>query len=431
MSSGDRGQPVPVSLADMAQFYKELGLIVSPPPLSMVGKVSYFASASPDTTLVLVTISLPNRALTFSREGERYRAPYEVRLRINAGARETASLDALEVVRVGTFKEINRSDESVIFQHFFRIAPGAYSMSVALRDVGGSRNTSQEASLVVPRLRAGAFSSPLLTYESSFRTNLDSVPRLLASPRSTAVFGRDSIAAVFIEAYGSGDRIPITYRVINDGQATVLRDSTFLQRHGNLFAGVVNVPISPVGLGIARLVFSRPGSADTASLPIFVSFGEDIPIMSFENMIEYLRFFAASWRLKGLRDAPAAARASAWASFLRDTDPVPETAINEDLEAYFARIQLANVQFANDRNPGWLSDRGMVFVALGEPNQTYDRTISQPVTNTQMSQTSHVQIWDYPQYHTQLVFYEDVSRWRLTRASENEFWLVTNKKLAH
>ncbi len=430
-SSGDRGQPIPVSLADMSQFYRELGLIVSPPPLSIVGKVSYFASPSPDTTLVLVTISLPNRALTFSREGDRYRAPYEVRLRISAGGVEAASLDALEVVRVGTFKEINRSDESVIFQHFFRIAPGMYSLSVALRDVGGSRNTSQEASLVVPRLRGGAFSSPLLTYESSFRASLDSMPRILASPRSTAVFGRDSLAAVFIEAYGSGDRLPITYRVINDAQAAVLRDSTFLQRHGNLFAGVVNVPISPVGLGLARLVFARAGSADTASLPIFVSFGEDIPIMSFENMIEYLRFYAAPWRLKTLRDALAAKRASAWAAFLRDTDPVPETAINEDLEAYFARIQVANVQFANDRNPGWLSDRGMVFVALGEPNQTYERTIPQAVTNTQIGQTSHVQVWDYPQYHTQLVFYEDVTRWRLTRASENQFWLVTNRKLAH
>src|SRR5215212_4673175 len=72
----DVGEQTP----DISELYRQIGLIAAPNPVAFVGKISAFASKSPDTTLLLVSISLPNRALTFSREGDRYRAPYEVNL---------------------------------------------------------------------------------------------------------------------------------------------------------------------------------------------------------------------------------------------------------------------------------------------------------------------------------------------------------------
>ena len=425
----DRGLPVPVTETNANELYKQMGLLAAAPPVSLVGKTAFYATRSADTTLTLVSISLPNRALTFAREGDRYSAPYEVHLRITRGDAEVASLNALEVVRVGTFKEVNRSDESVIFQHFFRLAPGNYSLSLVLRDVGGSRMTTQNADIVVPRIPPTGFSTPLLTYEVTPRSHLDSTPKLLASPRSTAVFGRDSLVAVFLEAYG-GKSASIKYAVTNEAQERVFSDSTALPRTGALFSGTVQIPISSVGLGITKLTFVRSGTSDTASIPIFVSFGEDIPIMSFANMVKYLRFFAPESRLKPLRDASPAQRASLWAAFLRDTDPVPETPVNEALESYFARIRQANVQFARDGNPGWLSDRGMVFVSLGEPTLITERTVNGG-TVTQMGGGTRLQIWTYQQYHTELVFYEDIGHWKLTRASENEFWAVNARRLAH
>ena len=54
----------------MSELYRQIGLIAAPGPVAFVGNTSAFASSSPDTTLLLVSISLPNRALTFTREGE-------------------------------------------------------------------------------------------------------------------------------------------------------------------------------------------------------------------------------------------------------------------------------------------------------------------------------------------------------------------------
>jgi len=396
--------------------------------LSFVGKVSAFASRSPDTTLVLASISIPNRALTFTREGDRYRAPYEVKLALNRGDTQAAAVDVMEIVRVGSFREINRTDESVIFQHYFHVPPGSYTLSATVRDVGGSRSAAQQGAVVVPAFAAGRLSSPVLVYEASGRSTLDSAPKLLASPRSSAVFGRDSTVSIYVEAYGQGTRLPVDYVVRNENGVQLWRDSTYLARSGGLFSGVVSVPISTVGIGIGTVTFKRRDAADSTSAPMFVSFGEDIPLMSFEDMLNYLRFFASPSRLNRLRGAPPEQRATLWAEFLRATDPVPETTINEELESYFVRIQQANTQFRMDRNPGWLSDRGMVFVTLGEPDQIAERNINATLSTTQMGSTARLQIWEYRQYSTQLVFYEDTGRWRLTRPSETEFLSLTTRR---
>jgi GWxTD domain-containing protein len=216
-------------------------------------------------------------------------------------------------------------------------------------------------------------------------------------------------------------RLPVDFVVRNDKGTQLWRDSTALARRGALFSGVVSVPISTVGVGVAQVSFTRRDASDTVKAPLFVSFGEDIPLMSFEDMLGYLRFFARSARLNALRSAPPEKRATMWAEFLRATDPIPETAINEDMQAYFGRIQVANVQFRTDRNPGWLSDRGMVFVALGEPDQIFERNVNQAYSTTQMTSTTRLQIWQYRQYNSQLVFFDENGRWRLSRPSESEF----------
>jgi GWxTD domain-containing protein len=414
--------------SDVSELYRQIGLLAAPSPLAFVGKISAFASSSPDTTLVLASISVPNRALTFTREGDRYRAPYEVKLTITRGDVEAANVDVMEIVRVGSFREINRTDESVIFQHYFHIPPGVYTLSAMVRDIGGSRNATQQATIRIPILSTGRFSTPLLVYEATGRSVLDSLPRLLASPRSSAVFGRDSTVAIYVEAYGLGTRLPVDFVVRNDKGTQLWRDSATLSRRGSLFNGVVNVPISTVGVGIAQVSFTRRDSPDSAKAPLFVSFGEDIPLMSFEDMLGYLRFFATPFQLSQLRTAPLERRATVWAQFLRATDPIPETATNEEMQNYFGRIQQANAEFRADRNPGWLSDRGMVFVSLGEPDQILERNVNAAMSTTQVGSTTRLQVWQYRKYSSQLVFYEETGRWRLTRPSEAEFLSLNARK---
>jgi GWxTD domain-containing protein len=420
---------------DPTAVYHQMGLIATGSPLSFVGKIAYFATPSVDTTMLLASVSIPNRALSFVREGDSYKAPYEVHLVLTQGGTQVAAVNNMEIVRVPTFKEINRTDESVIFQHYFRIRPGSYNISFQVRDAGSARSTTQEGLITVPALRSGLLSTPVIVYEAAPRMFLDSLPRILASPRSSVVFGQDSTVAVYLEGYGAQPRLLVSFVVQNDRGAVTWRDTVVLQKHGSLLSGLVSIPISRVGIGIANVTFTRGDATDTVRTPVFVSFGDDIPLLSYDEMIVQLRYYAAPERIRALREAPAERRGTVWAEFLRSTDPVPATAEHEGLNAYFTRLLQANIRFREEAGgrSGWLSDRGKVFVSLGEPDQIFEQTTNVPLSSTSVSQRGRVQYWDYGQYRIRLIFYDETGtgRWRLTPASEADFQAVNARLLVH
>jgi GWxTD domain-containing protein len=420
---------------DPSSIYNQMGLIATSAPLSYVGKIAYFAASSPDTTLVLASVSIPNRVLSFVRDGDTYRAPYEIRLKLSQGATEIKTVDALEIVRVATFKEVNRTDESVIFQNFFRVPPGDYTISFLVRDAGSNRSATQEGAITVPSLKAGHLSTPVLVYQASQRSTLDSVPRILASPRSSAVFGQDSTVSVYIEAYGQQTRLPVSFVVQNDKGSVLWRDTAVLERKGGLLSRAVNIPISRVGIGIANVTFTRADATDTVRTPVFVSFGNDIPLLSYDELLTQLRYYVSPERLKALRDVAVEQRGAAWAAFLRSSDPAPATPEHEGLQTYFARLQQAGMRFRDDGGgrTGFLSDRARVYVVLGEPDQLYEQNTNGSITQSSIGQRGRLQYWDYGQYRLRLVFYDDTGtgRWRLTPISETDFANVNARLLIH
>jgi GWxTD domain-containing protein len=436
----------PTAAFDPSRIYAAMGLIAAPEPIPFVASVSFLAGSTPDTTLAVVTLSLPNRALTFAREGERYRAAYEARLDVKQGLQTARHVEAPQVVRVATFKETTRDDESIIFQQILSLAPGQYGLDIAVRDAGSARSATAGSILSVPRLGPGAVSTPIAVFEATPRTRTDSLPSLVTSPRATAAFGRDSVIPIYLEAYGAppsavadggGDvaRVPVTLTVRSDRGGTLWSDTATLPRRStttpaaaanraSLYSGVVNVPVSRVGVGVASLVARRTavgpgagGASDSARTPIFVSFGDELPVTTFEEMLSYLRFFTTPERIRALRDTAPEHRAAAWAAFLHETDPNSGTPQNEAIRDYFTRIRQANARFRDEGGAGWLSDRGMVYVTLGDPDQVYEQAAND------VSQRGRAQIWEYREYNAQLIFVDQTGfgRWRLTSSSAAEF----------
>ena len=412
--SARRDTPPP---PDPVGTFRRMGLIAQGGEFPLTGRVGYLASAHPDTTFVVLTLALPSRALTFTHGGDRYRGGYEVRAVVRRGADSTAGIQAHELVVVPTFRETSRNDESILFQQVLRLGPGSYQLLLRLRDDGSERTAADTMALVVPRLSAGTLGTPLPYYQMVVRGARGDVPRLLVTPRGVVTFGRDSVLPVYVEGYGSGE-IPVRAVVRGEGGVTLWRDSARLEPHDDgLATAVLQLPVAALGIGAVELEVSRDGGAMPVRSPLLVTFGEDLPAASFDDMLSYLRFFAAPARLERLRRAPADQRGTLWAEFLASTDPDPSLAGNQALQQYFARIQVANQRYRDEAGPGWLSDRGMVFVALGDPEQILEPN---PLSGTSRNRA---QLWIYRDQQLQLEF-RDVTgfdRWQLVPSGEVAF----------
>ena len=409
---------------DVVALYRRMGLLAEAGETPFVGSLSFFAGPSDDSTSIVVTISLANRVLRFRSEGDRWRASYDVAIEVRSGTTVVQELRTREVVRVLAFRETTRDDESVLFKQVVNLTPGTYDVRLTVRDESATRGSAVEATIGVPRFADGSVSSPVPVYEARPREQLGAPPDIVPTPRSTAVFGRDSMMMVYAEGYGDGPSMPVRVTVRSDESSNVLwTDSLELARHGDHFSSTFTIPIARLGVGVMTLGLNRPGSADTVRIPVFVAFGEDLPVATFTQMLDYLRYYVSSQRLQAMRDAPPEARAGLWAAFLRDTDPVPQTPPHEGLRDYFSRIAQANVRFREEGQAGWLTDRGRVMVALGQPDQIYEPTMSD------IGQRGRSLIWEYRDHRLQVVFVDQTGfgRWRMTLPSESEFEAVVRR----
>jgi GWxTD domain-containing protein len=435
---------------DPAETYRRAGFLTTSGPVSFVGNVRFLAGPTVDSVLAIVAVSLPSRSLTFTREGERYRATYEVAFNLlqkgKAAARTAGQFRARETVRVSSLRETTRDEESVIFQQLVVVPPGSYTAALTVRDLGSNRAGTAEGSVTVPRFSGtvgatgvavggtgfAGLAAPVTVHAATPRASRTMFPDLVVNARSTVIFGRDSIVRIYFEWYDAGPLTPrarsplVQFSIRSDDGRELYTDSVVASAwgaDGQVAAATARVPVAKVGLGRRRISAWRMSGTDTISAPIFVSPADDLAAVSFEELLGYLRYFATMGRLRTLSDTVPEARAGAWGAFLRATDSSPATPEHEGLREYFSRLAVANARFRGENVPGWLSDRGMVYSTLGEPDR-----IVEPQAGEGRSR-DHTQVWEYTQHRLRLAFVEQegVRRWRLTPSSEAEFQTVAER----
>ncbi len=394
--------------------------------MPFVGNVAFMATPAGDSTHVVVALTIANGNLTFGRETDRFRAGYTVSITLRNGAETVKQIEAHESVVVASFKEVSRLDESVIFQELLTVKPGRYNLNVNVRDDGSSKNGSDDVTLLIPVLGAGSLSTPITFARVTQRATLDSLPRVVSNPAATATFGRDSLIGLYVEAYGASmeARLPLNIAARTETGRMLFTDTTSIPRRRDLFSGVVYIPIARTGIGPVVVSVWMPGTTDTTKAPIFVGFGDDLPVATYDEMINYLKWFALPARLKPLRDTAPEFRAAAWASFVKENAAL--TNGGETLRDYFQRLNEANTRFREEGIPGWMTDRGKVLLGLGEPDQVYEQGATDPTSRLRS------QIWEYRNIQQQLVFTEqqEFGHWRLTNSSAIAFDTAWRRRLS-
>ncbi len=94
-----------------------------------------------------------------------------------------------------------------------------------------------------------------------------------------------------------------------------------------------------------------------------------------KEFLSVVRYIISPEERKTFLNLPPSERKNFIEEFWRRRDPVPETEVNEFKEEYFLRIKQANRLFSEGGRPGWLTDRGRIWVTLGPPDhrETYPR----------------------------------------------------------
>lgn len=412
---GDGQQPVSETLTDLFDtyaFFQRIGRLSASGALPFVGDVA-FAGGPNDSTVAIVGLSLQNRALGFQREGDGFVARYSVALTLApADGRTPLILRRDEAVRVASFVETQRADESVLFQQSFHIPPGEYTITASLRDPATGASSEASRSVTAPRFGAGSTTAPLLIYQVRGRSQLSDTLSLVLNPRGSVLYGGDTLL-IYVEGYEFTGQTQVPVELQDDRDSVVFRDSLSFRGGSPVEGHVLKFRPDSVALGALRLTVGQGTSAKSTTA--LVSFSNSWIVTNYVEMTELLRYFGEDVMLDSIRNATDEARPSLWARFWRETDPDKTTPENEALNDYFTRLTIANRRYRTEGVPGWRTDRGEVFISLGEPDETFENSPGQL--------GGRILVWNYVNLRLQLYFVDESSfgRYRLEPSSRSDF----------
>jgi GWxTD domain-containing protein len=417
---GSPGAPTPADqltkVVNPTAFYQRLGRLAAADPLPFVGSVA-FAEGPGDSVITVLGLSLENRALTFQRDGNVFVARYRVAISFQREGARAVELSRDEIVRVSTFQETLRAEESVLFQQILRLTPGTYNVSVTVRDAASTSESRAQGRYTAPSFEPGTTSAPILAYQATGRGSPSDPLSVVLNPRGAVGYGSDTLLA-YIEGYNFPGPSTIPFEVLDEQQDVVYTDS--LRFHGGrpVESQVIRLAPDSISLGELQLVVGRkPTQRSTSAL---VSFSQAWVITNYDEMLDLLRYFGEDARVNAMRKAPPSERSRLWRQFYADTDPNKITPENEALNQYFGRISSANARFTDEGVPGWRTDRGEVFIALGAPDESIEST---PGT------AGRIVRWSYLTYRLALYFEDETGfgRLRLTPGSRSEFERTMNR----
>ena len=418
---GGEQQPRPsetlTDFLNVQNYYKRLGRLTAGAPVPFVGTVA-FAAGTADTAIAIVALSLENRAFSFQKEGNSFAARYHVDISFARAGSPPISVGRDQLVRVPTFAETQRADESVLFQQVFRVTPGTYHVTVQLRDPTSGSSSRAELDYTAPSFTPGTTSQPILAYQVRGRANRSDTLAVVINPRGTVGYGGDTLLA-YVEGYDFAHPTRVPFEVRTETDSVVYRDS--LEFHGGhgVESQVLRLRPDSMALGELKLVVGQGSAARQASA--LVSFSTAWVVTNFDDMVSLLRYFGHQASLDSLRKASPAARPLLWRTFFRNTDPNPSTPENEALNAYFTRLAIANQRFRDEGASGWRTDRGEVFIALGEPDEIYETTPG--------AAGGRIVRWTYVNLRLTLYFVDETSfgRLRLDPSSRADFERVLGR----
>lgn len=375
---------------------------------------SQFKSDQPGLNLLELYYKIFNNSLQFVRDGNRFRADYEIAFTIyEDGKKQVTAFSKDKSFYVSSYESTISPGDFRISQFNQLLPPGKYKIECHLID--NNSGSDYEGEIKV-ELTAFDNRNPQISgieFVHSVDTSLvDSVFRkgnLSVIPLVSREFSGDSAARLsyYQEIYqGSSQRkdVMIVTSILDRKLNPVYKDSikSGFNEDDPVIRQVRQISLSSVKSGDYTLEIVLRGRrnrvVDRIREPFVLYWTPEAMVLhDYEMTIMQLKYIAEPEDVKKLKEAEEPEeRIALWREFWLSHDPTPTTPENEAMDTYYGRIRFANRNFGAVRKDGWRTDRGMIFIQYGEPDQIEDYPFE--------LNTKAYQIWYY--YHPVASYHE-------------------------
>jgi len=361
------------------------------------------AAADQNMTVLNLYTKVAYDELQFLKVKDGFQAEYEFSVTIfNQQGGQADGIILKKQVVVNSFDETNIQTVFDVSEAEFVIKPGKYELLISIMDMDSKKTGRQKSELLIPGYQGpGLQISDIIIADSVV---VDSIGNIQAVANVIGNFGESQESLYFVyDLYHTqkGVEIPVQAnildikgKVLKKIKKTLVPDELRLTDYFRM---------DRKDLEIGKYNFQLIIGSDEQTLEKMKNFtvrwiGMPSMIQDLDAAIEQLRYIAKGSAVKEMKKAEEKERLRLFMEFWEERDPTPGTESNELMQEYYRRVEFANVKFSTYLE-GWRSDRGMVYILLGPPNDIERHPFE--------VDSRPYEIWSYYQINREYIFVDN------------------------
>jgi GWxTD domain-containing protein len=332
-------------------------------------------SDKPGLTKVDVFIQVPYKSVQFVKSSVGFTAKYSVTASVFDSSKSRLIVEKTwnETINVMDFSLVTTRDNFNLSKRSFDLQPGNYIIRTALEDLDSRKLTSSENKLVVRDLNGGLVLSDILLISKPGANQPEN--KIIPNIGRNVSNSKDQIRMYY--EINNRDSVDISksieYVVLNTDNQVIHKESEKRNLKPGISKVLYIVSEFPFDMGAYLLSVSvkdESGKVLTSVTKSFYSQIKGLPtiITDIDKAIAQTVYIASSAEMNYMQeDEKTSEKTKRFLEFWKKKDPSPNNEENEVFDEYFRRVAFANENFSNYFE-GWRTDRGMVFIILGAPN---------------------------------------------------------------
>jgi len=345
---------------------------------------------------VAVHVKIPYTSLQFIRDSGQFLARYEVAITIKDDHKERiAGMIWRDTLRLNAYHETRKTDNSIQSEKDFVVPAAALDIRVRVTDLYTLKSRVLTRDVDQSAMYVGdlALGNIVIMENSHLQSSNVLMDKSFYDVVDTLRFN--------VRLMGTRPPFKISYdlRVKNASikQFSVILPDTSMIDSLLSFA----VPLNDFKYSNYTLYFSAEDGAGNkartrSNFRVRIR-GIKFDVGDMDDAVKQLVYIADDKQIKTILSGNADEESIKFAQFWAALDPTPGTTENELMEEYYRRVSFSIEAFTIVQ-PGWRSDRGMIYILFGPPDEIQRGPFE--------LDRKPYQIWEYYQLGKEFVFYD-------------------------
>ncbi len=350
--------------------------------------VTYDSQGQPQAEF---SYSLAANQLQFLSRGSSFQAGYSVSIIIfDSRGRQVTGDSWDREIQMEDYQQLQKGDSILADTLLLPLPPGKYRARVIIKDAHSAKAGQFERMLTVA-------SRPPEGTVTGVRFERDYNGQIIPWP--SRIYGEGAGPPIFTLSLVNPGTDSVSIRAgLTDHrtQREVLRRQQVFKLRPEVRMAL---PVDSLADGNYRLTLEQYDEGQVLWWGEYMLMVQNQSLISqgdYQERIAQVEYIARRPEFDSLRRAEPEKRDSLWQAFWKSRDPTPDTERNEYREAYYQKINYANLNFGNSIRPGWKTDRGKIYIRYGPPDEVEKHPLE--------IDSRPYEIWYYYQEGLRIVF---------------------------